>query len=100
MGQIFFLKFSLLISVIAFGFFISEPSLANILLNETPMLTVSPISSLTDFLISSAISIGLPIDLLSEISSQFSSIPKGSTRFVYLLYMLLTSLENLRYSSY
>ena len=81
-GQIFCLTSSGVIVVIALGFFISEPSFANTLLNETPILTVSPSSSSTVRRISFAISSRLPKMRLPVTSSQHSSIPKGSTKSV------------------
>ena len=46
-GQTFSRKFSFVISVCPSGFFMSEPSLANTLLNEMPTEIVMPISSRT-----------------------------------------------------
>ena len=75
-----FLKLSLFITVTASGFLMSEPSLAKTLLKLTPIETVSPISSLILFLISSAIKYPSPPCFLESVtSSQASSIPKGST---------------------
>lgn len=61
-----------------------DPSLANTLLKETPMLTVRPSSSRTERRICSAIFIASPQTArLPVTSSQHSSIPKGSTMSVY-----------------
>ena len=61
---------------------------------------VSPSFSFTVRLISSATFSGAPNSLLVPlISSQHSSIPKGSIRSVYRSYIFLASLLYLRYSS-
>ena len=67
------LKVSFSITVTASGFFISEPSLANILLKETPTEIVRPSSNLIVSRISLATFSGEPkIPLVPEISSQHS----------------------------
>ena len=74
-----------MISVTASGFFMSDPSLAKILLKLTPMDTVSPTSSFTVFRISLAISTGVLCakrgDPVSSI--QLSSMPNDSTSGEY-----------------
>ena len=65
-----------LAETLGIAFFMSLPSLANILLNEAPMETVNHSSSFTVDLISSAIFIPSPwMSLLWVTSSQHSSIP-------------------------
>ena len=69
--------------MIASGFFMSEPSLANILLKDTPTLTVRPSSSRVARRMLSAIVMASPRELrLPVTSSQHSSMPKGSMRSV------------------
>ena len=72
-------------TVVASGFFMSLPSLAKTLLKETPTLMVSPVSSFTVPRIWSAMALPSPPKRCMEpvMSSQLSSMPKGSTRSVY-----------------
>ena len=78
------LKFSGEITVTASGFFMSEPSFANTLVNDTPIDTVTPTSRFMRSRNSSAIFSPLPSNLrLSVTSSQHSSMPNGSTLCVY-----------------
>ena len=82
--QVFSLKSSRVTTVTASGFFMSLPSLAKILLKDTPMLTVRPVSSLTARRILSARcrpSVSSPPEQGMDI--QFSSMPKGSIRSAY-----------------
>ena len=72
------------ITVVASGFFMSLPSLANTLLKDTPTLRVSPVSAFTVERIRSARALASPPNRwrLPVTSSQLSSMPKGSTRSV------------------
>ena len=67
-------------TVTASGFFMSLPSLAKILLNDTPTDTVMPSSRFTRSRISSAITVEFPKRCtLPETSNQHSSRPNDST---------------------
>ena len=97
--QIISRKFSRRITVTASGFFISLPSFANTLLNDTPTEIVSPSSFFTTSLTSSAMVSGEPNSrVLPLTSSQHSSIPNGSIISVYLPYIDFTAREYLIYS--
>ena len=70
---------SRVIAVTASGFFMSDPSLAKILLYDTPTETVSPVSFRTALRISSAMCVPSPeTSCVKGRSIQHSSIPKGS----------------------
>ena len=67
-------------TVVASGFFISEPSLANTLLKETPTDTVSPSSRRMRLRIALAMAGPSPKSSTEPVTSnQHSSKPKGST---------------------
>ena len=78
-------KFSRVMTVVASGFFRSLPSLAKTLLKDTPTEMVSPVSSRTSRRSRSAMALPSPPKRCMEpvISSQLSSMLKGSTRSVY-----------------
>ena len=79
-AHIFSRKVSFSITVTASGFFISEPSFANILLKETPTEIVKPNSNLIVSRMVFATFSGAPKILsVPLISNQHSSIPYGST---------------------
>ena len=83
-GQISCLKLSLDMTVVASGFFISEPSFANILVKDTPTEMVRPISFLMRSRRASAIFTPSPNSFTDGVtSSQPSSMPNGSTKSVY-----------------
>ena len=90
------------ITVVASGFFRSLPSLANTLLNDTPTLSVNPVSARTVARMRSASALASPPNRcrLPVTSSQLSSMPKGSTRSVNRSYISLTRREYSRYSSW
>ena len=90
------------ITVVASGFFRSLPSLANTLLNDTPTLTVSPVSAFTVARMRSASALASPPNRcrLPVTSSQLSSMPNGSTRSVNRPYISFTRREYSSYSSW